>query len=332
MMKISVLIPVYNAELYLSQSISSVLAQSYTDFNVIILDDCSTDKSYSIAEKYADQDERITLIRNSENMGIAAARDLLLSLVQTSYFAWMDADDISFPNRFQQQVEFLEKNTGVVAVSGGYIDMTSSFIYLPETDEKLIATKMLVCNEIVNPAAMVRTCAARSTGFSFVSCGVQSATDFAFWLSLIEVGPIANLPCVLIMYRVHERQESTSNKLIQSHSAKSLVVKNMHRIGVDDAISVTDDIILYQNESPSLKTADKVGHVYKSLLSVVAEDKRYDHKYLTNLLDGYYMRYCKFFGVSGFYSYIKYFGLIKLMKKDKFGFSFLKRCFDFQRS
>ncbi|MCC5450492.1 glycosyltransferase [Rheinheimera sp. UJ51] len=326
---LTVLIPVYNAGLYLSQAIASILSQSYQDFKLIILDDCSTDDSYSLAQKFADLDSRITLLRNDHNTGIASARDKLLNLVQTQYFAWMDADDIALPDRFQSQIDLLERKTEVVAVSGGYIDMASSVIHLPEIDSKRIATQMLICNAIVNPGAMVRTYAARRTGFSFESCGVKSATDFAFWLSLISIGPIENLPKALVMYRVHELQESTANRSTQSSSAKYLVAKHMQNIGIENALSVVDDIILLPGEKPSLNSPENVGQVYKALLLIVANDNRYDHAYLNNLLEGLYMRYCKFFGLSGFYSYVRYFGFFGLIKKKKFGFSFLKRCLDF---
>lgn len=329
--KLTVLIPVYNAGLYLSQAVASILAQSFSDFKLIILDDCSTDESYVLAQRFATLDDRITLLRNDRNTGIAAARDRLLSLVQTPYFAWMDADDIALPDRFQRQIKLLEQEPELVAVSGGYIDMALSAVHIPETDARIIATQMLICNAIVNPAAMVRTAAAHSTGFSYVSSGVKSATDFAFWLNLIAIGPIKNLPRALVLYRVHERQESSANRTTQSSSAKYLVTKNMHKLGIENASDVIDDIILLPGEKPSLSSPEKVGQVYKALLSAVTGDARYDSKYLHNLLDGYYMRYCKFFGLSGFYSYVRYFGLIQLIRKRNLGCSYLMRCLEFIR-
>lgn len=324
--KLTVLIPVYNAGAYLSQAISSILAQSFIDFRLILLDDCSTDDSYILAQKFAALDSRIILLQNDQNTGIAAARDKLLSMVETPYFAWMDADDISLPDRFQRQISVLENEPELVAVSGGYINMTSLASHMPETDPKIIATQMLISNAVVNPAAMVRAESARQSGFTYVNSGVTSATDYAFWLSIVEQGPIRNIPQSLVLYRVHEQQESSANRSNQNHSAKYLVARNLHKLGIEHALDIVDDLIMFAGDRPSLKSPDKIGRIYKALLSAIKEKPQYDSHYLDKLLDGYYMRYCKFFGVKGFISYIKFFGLFRLVKKRYFGLSFLLRC------
>ena len=164
MKKITVLMPVFNAEKYLSASISSILSQTYSEFRFIILDDCSTDGSLEIAHSFASLDSRIEVVSHTENKGIAKSRDELLSYVETDFFAWMDADDISFPHRLKVQIDYLESHHDVGAVSAGYISHDSHAICTPESDPDKIAVNMLTGNAIINPAAMVRTDVAISTG------------------------------------------------------------------------------------------------------------------------------------------------------------------------
>ena len=99
--------PVYNAERYLAAAIDSILNQTYTDFEFIIIDDCSTDKSYLILQKYQAKDKRIKLLRNAENYKQAYSRNLGIEQAVGSYIVFMDADDISLPERFTKQLNFM---------------------------------------------------------------------------------------------------------------------------------------------------------------------------------------------------------------------------------
>ena len=111
MAKLSVIMPVYNAEKYLSIAIESVLNQSFSDFEFLIIDDCSTDKSVEIVNSY--NDSRIHFFQNKENMGSLKSRNLLFSKVKGKYFCFQDADDFSVRNRFELLVSFMESNTNV---------------------------------------------------------------------------------------------------------------------------------------------------------------------------------------------------------------------------
>ena len=110
---ISIIMSVYNSERYLKEAIESILNQTYTDFEFIITDDSSTDSSLRILEKYKNNDERITLIRNSENVGLTVNLNRMMDLARGKYIARMDADDISLPKRIATQYYFMEKNTEI---------------------------------------------------------------------------------------------------------------------------------------------------------------------------------------------------------------------------
>jgi glycosyltransferase involved in cell wall biosynthesis len=121
MPKISVIMPVYNTAPYLPAAIESILSQSFTDFEFLIIDDGSTDGSYEVCEKYAEQDERIKLSRNDKNMGISYTRNKLIELANSEYIAPQDSDDISLPHRLELSYEYLQSHLKTAVVSGDNI-------------------------------------------------------------------------------------------------------------------------------------------------------------------------------------------------------------------
>src|SRR5687768_10604451 len=127
---ISVLMSVYNGARYLSQSIESILAQTFSDFEFIIIDDCSSDSTPQILNEYARQDSRIRIIRNSENKGLTASLNIGLTQAQGRYIARQDADDISLPQRFEKQIHYLEAHPETIVVSSniGIIDNTGQYL------------------------------------------------------------------------------------------------------------------------------------------------------------------------------------------------------------
>ena len=107
---LTVLMPVYNAEKFLAESIGSILNQTYYNFELLILDDASTDNSLKIIKTYAKEDKRIKILVNKTNQKQAKCRNRLLKNTKTEFIAWMDADDISLPRWLQTQIDFLKQN------------------------------------------------------------------------------------------------------------------------------------------------------------------------------------------------------------------------------
>ena len=107
-MKISVLMSVYNADKYLTEAMDSILAQTYPDFEMIVVNDKSTDKSGDILKAFAQKDPRIVILENAQNLGLTRSLNRGLAIAKGEYVARMDADDISAPDRFQKQVAFLD--------------------------------------------------------------------------------------------------------------------------------------------------------------------------------------------------------------------------------
>ena len=112
-MKVSVITPMYNCEKFISETIESVLNQTYTNWEMIIIDDCSTDKSKQIVKQYIERDKRIRLIALNENSGAAVARNKGIEVSSGRFIAFLDGDDLWESNKLEKQIQFMtEKNIG----------------------------------------------------------------------------------------------------------------------------------------------------------------------------------------------------------------------------
>jgi glycosyltransferase involved in cell wall biosynthesis len=202
--KVSVLIPVYNTERHIGESIESIICQSYQNFELIICDDCSTDKSFEIASQYALRDARIKVFRNEKNLGIASNRNRLVALAQGEYIVWQDADDVSLPNRIESQLDFLERNPDV-AIVGGYLqffgDGRESSVRKYASDDRSLRNSIFRYAPVAQPAAMIRKRCILEVGEYNPKYPYSEDLDMSFRLG--SRFRFANLPAVLIKYRQH---------------------------------------------------------------------------------------------------------------------------------
>lgn len=202
---VSVLMAVYNSERYVAQAVESILNQTFQDFELIIIDDGSRDRSLSILQQYADRDPRIRLIHR-ENQGISRTRNQLLAEATGEFIAVMDSDDVSLPDRLKQQVDFLRQHPEVVCVGGAqeWIDEAGRFLLHRkevESDAE-IQQQMLVGHTCINnPSAMMRRSAVLQVGGYDES--LAQAEDLDLFLKLGERGQLANLPNPVLQYRQH---------------------------------------------------------------------------------------------------------------------------------
>ena len=159
-MKISVLMSVYNADKYLTEAMDSILAQTYSDFEMIVVNDKSTDESGDILKAFAQKDPRIVILENAQNIGLTKSLNRGLAIAKGEYVARMDADDISAPDRFEKQVAFLDAHLDYSFVSciGRYIDENGNPERLrpfPETNEEIYAMMPKV-DAVMHPGVMFR--------------------------------------------------------------------------------------------------------------------------------------------------------------------------------
>jgi len=219
---ISVLMPVYNAERYVAQAIESVLNQTFGNFELLIVDDGSTDRSLKILQQYAAQDQRIQLSSRT-NTGYVTALNQMLQAAQGEFIARMDADDIALPDRFEQQVYFLKDHPEVVCVGGWFqlIDHRGRFLTTLEiaTDDQTIQQAALAGHgSICHPTAMIRRSAMLQIGG--YDENLMPAEDVDLWLKLGEVGQLANLSVPVLKYRLHSRSVSAQACALQRQQAR----------------------------------------------------------------------------------------------------------------
>lgn len=226
MTKVSVLFPVYNTpETFLRQALESVLHQSFTDFELIIINDASTTDVESIIKSYSDS--RIKYYKNKHNLGISATRNLLIEKSSGEYLAIMDHDDISLPERFAREVEYLDThpNVGVVSCWSKIIGSQATIKYPIDNSE--IESQLLLDYCITHPAAMVRRSVLDNYHIQYET-QFSPAEDYALWCRLVGKTEFHNLPEVLFMYRDHPDNTShrQAHKMAKAAEAIRLFVRH----------------------------------------------------------------------------------------------------------
>ncbi len=207
--RVSVLMPVYNSCRFVEEASASILHQTFRDFELVVLDDGSTDGSADRVRALAAQDARIRLVVR-ENRGLIDTRNELLSLARGELVAWMDSDDVSLPDRLSLQVSRMESEPRLVCLGGAVLEIDPEgepigrVDYPTSNDE--IAEGMRRGGAMRFAATMMRREAA--TGIGGFRQPFTVYEDLDFLLRLMEIGPFANLPDVLYWYRQHPRNIS----------------------------------------------------------------------------------------------------------------------------
>jgi hypothetical protein len=251
MPRLSVLMPVYNAEKFLAEAIESILQQSFSDFEFIIIDDCSTDSSVTIIQSY--QDARIKLYSNTANSGISYSLNRGIELATTELIARMDADDISYPQRLQRQYDYLLAHPECAMVSSfaRMITEEKKVIRIDEFKSELYYYNLTFSCWIYHPTVVYRKGPVQEVGMY----SVPYAEDFELWWQLSRHFVITTLPEVLLDYRVtsqslHQVQKRQEYTLAQQQQ----ILRNIrYYAGLDYVISENHVECLQHNFQPLLE-------------------------------------------------------------------------------
>ncbi|MFT4244729.1 MAG: glycosyltransferase [Candidatus Woesearchaeota archaeon] len=221
MVKVSVVMPNYNGAVYLKEAVNSILNQSFEDFELIIVDDCSTDSSLEVLRSF--DDPRIKVVENSKNLGVSGTLNHGLNYVKGEFIARMDSDDISSKLRFEKQVKKLEEGFDIVGSDIEIIDSSSKIIGSRVYRDD-ISNVIVIESPLAHPSVMFRTSLIRQMGV--YSLEFNSAEDYDLWLRFYSFGAkfaIVHEP--LLRYRVHDSQIK-SMKTKKSLRTTLLVKKN----------------------------------------------------------------------------------------------------------
>jgi GT2 family glycosyltransferase len=231
---VSVLMPVYNAESYLAEAVESILGQTFADFELLVIDDGSTDRSGAILEEYAARDRRVRLTRRP-NTGYTVALNDLLALASGDLVARMDADDVALPHRLERQMDYLRAHPDVVCLGTAVHLIDSAGRYLrdahPGMDHETIQRLALAADCPLNhPSVMMRRAAVLAVGGYHPE--FEPAEDLDLWLRLGEVGRLTSLPEVLMKYRQHVRSFSERHQRLQLERSAAAVADACRRRGI----------------------------------------------------------------------------------------------------
>ncbi|MFB2829257.1 glycosyltransferase family 2 protein [Aeromonas jandaei] len=324
--KLTILMPAFNVDSYISQAICSILSQTYINYKFIILDDGSDDNTRNIISSFERIDRRIIFLSNDKNMGILYSRQRLVDLVDTEFFTWMDADDIAPIERIELQMNTIKSSPELVAV-GGYNKFfgDKNMVCVVPCEPEDIKASLLVGNVMTMPS-MIRTSSFKSSGFSFVDCGVNSAEDYAMWSKLVRCGELRNLPIVVNYYRRHKTQESTQFIDRQNKMAKNVIVDMFSYVNVNVADDIVDCVRLFQGETATVCNVFKIARLYKEAILNNKEIQFFNERFLKKHLANSFRRHCKILGGYGVFVFVFYFGIMEFFRGEQYGVSFIKYC------
>jgi len=219
--KVSIIIIAYNREKFLAQAVVSVQRQSFSDWELILLDDGSIDGTRKLMEDLAKQDERIRFLFNEKNLGICKTRVRGLAEARGEFVAVLDSDDVwCDKDKLKKQFEFLKNNSEYVLVGGGVVlvEETGGELkkYLNPLTDQAIRRQMLLKNPFAHSTIMYRREATIAAGgYQEETAGeeINAIEDYDLWLRLGKAGKLANLPNYFVNYRLHPGNISVQKRL-----------------------------------------------------------------------------------------------------------------------
>lgn len=296
---VSVLLPCYNAEKHLHEAMMSILNQTYTNLEIIAINDCSSDQTGKILSEIADRDSRVKVYTNEENLKLIRTLNKGVDLCTGEYIARMDADDIALPQRIEKEVKFMEEHKDHDIVSSLFLAFHSdnptkkTLHHNPLKDEELRAY-MLFKSGICHPAAMIRKRVFTELELRF-ELDYLHVEDYALWSKAIYKTKIANIGEPLLLYRVHSHQVSSLNEHLQIENKKKVFKIHCQQLG----LPYTDDFLnIYASVAQCVPYEQSIDYIAKCekfmlmLLEINKEKSFSDMNYLRNMLSIHWLRLC----------------------------------------
>lgn len=260
--EISVLLPVYNAEKYLSDCLESLLRQTFYNFEVIAINDASTDKSLSILKQYAERDKRIKVFSNESNLKIVATLNKGLELASAPLIARMDSDDVAFPLRLELQYKFMKKHPDV-SICGTAVQIlgTDEIWPVPEFDAEIRAV-MPFNSPILHPTVIYKK--TTILNHNKYQNNFLYAEDYDLWhrLSRDKTVIFSNINKPLLHYRITYSEKSPIYEQIQHKSANSIREKQLNLLGIHPT---TEQLSLH-NKISTYKKFNKIKEIIVAYL------------------------------------------------------------------
>ncbi len=282
MSKVSIVMPLYNAEKYVSKAIESILEQTYQDFELVIVNDASTDNSRQIVEKY--KDKRIRVIDNTRNIGIAGTRNKGIELSKAEYIALLDDDDIAMPYRLEHEVKFLDEHKDIMVVGGHHreIDEKGKDLekkWLVYQNPNYIKAFLMLNNAVVNGSTMFRKSFVTKHNIAYRNdmCGAE---DYLFWVECSLKGKIKNLDEVLLLWRRTENQQTTKI-LVKQIEKRNQVLDYIRHVAFEGngyMLNAEDYAIINKvfAEEAGIDSEEEINKIYWTLKKITEQAKEND--------------------------------------------------------
>ena len=235
---VTVLMSVFNGETYLKKAIDSILKQSYSDFEFLIINDGSSDKTAEILEHEAKRDSRIKVI-DQDNQGLVASLNCGLKKACGQFIARIDADDIAYPHRLEKQVAYMAEHPDLLALGSAITLIDDQGRTLKQIDyptgTQEVRSAMMLGSKLAHPAVIMRREQVLQIGAYREAC--RHAEDYDLWLRLLELGEIDNLDEPLLYYRQHDEKISLKESFAQRLATEcARFASNMRRSGKADPL------------------------------------------------------------------------------------------------
>jgi glycosyltransferase involved in cell wall biosynthesis len=223
----------YNSAEYLREAIENILNQTFSDFEFIIIDDGSSDNSLEIAESH--KDKRIVIVKNEKNIGLPASLNKGIRLARGEYIARMDPDDISLRTRFEKQVGFMTSRPDVSACGTwvkSFGQNRTSLTHKFFTNSEDIKASLLFNTSMAHPSVMLRHSVLDKNDLRY-DVSHLCFEDYTLWVALSEFSNLANIPEVLLCYRMHPKSMSSKNAIAQKNGASGIRLLQLQKMGLE---------------------------------------------------------------------------------------------------
>ncbi len=227
-MKVSIVLPVFNGEKFIKDSIESVLNQTFKDFELIIVNDCSTDSTPDIINSYAEKDSRIKIINNKTNLKLPQSLNVGFKNAKGEYYTWTSDDNIYKENAIEYMASFLDKNKNTALVSLGFDVISSDGKFLYSINNNGKNPKQLLYSNNIGACFMYRASIANLVGT--YNPDTFLAEDYDYWMRIASKGDIAYINENLYIYRTHEKSLTVTRKNEIIKVAKEVRYKNLYKL------------------------------------------------------------------------------------------------------
>ena len=283
--EISLIMSVYNGEEYLKEAVESVINQTFKEWELIIINDCSTDNTAGILSELAERDERISVHTNEVNLKLPASLNKAISLSKGKYIARMDADDICLPERLEKQFEFMEKNPDVSLSSCRFMTLKNGVVASGgcggKCDSESLKALLLVTNPILHPGIIAR---AEVISKLMYDTSLTCTEDLELWTRFAaENYKMEILPEYLMLYRLHDKQ-ITGTTLERQHKEALKIQQKYYGAFLEEMSEETENFYINGVYFRDMADTDKFIAFCKWVKGVNRKTKGFDKKALNYAL------------------------------------------------